>query len=181
MSLRSVELGRVPESKTVRTARRGTVDVALCLSLAAGLAHLVGAPDHLRSWPVSGVFFLVLGLAQAAFAWLLFRQRVGARLMSAALAGTVAVIVLYVVSRTAGLPFSPGVSAHGGPAAPGRSIIPGALPDVGAFDLATLGAELALVVVLLTLLDARRRRHAVTGLMWTGGTLWALAATGLLG
>jgi hypothetical protein len=130
---------------------------------------------------VSGVFFLVLGVAQSAFAWLLFRQRVGARLVLAGVVGNAAVVVLYVVSRTAGLPFAPAVSAHGGRASAGRSVLPGALPPVGAFDLATLTAELALLVVLAALLPARPRRFAVNGLLAAGAALWLAAGTGLLG
>lgn len=164
----------------VRPRRRPLVDVALCCSLAGGLAHLVGAPEHLRTWPVSGVFFAVLGVAQAAYAAALYRGRRDVPFLSAGIAGTVAVVVLYVVSRTAGLPFTPPVAAHGGPLLPGRSILPGALPPVGAFDLFTLAVELGVVVCLLALLPVRPRRRAVSGLMWTGATLWALAFLGVL-
>lgn len=166
---------------TVRRRRTALVDAALCLSLAAGLAHLVGTPEHLDTWPISGVFFGVLGLVQSGYAWLLFRGRRGTALLTAGVAGTAAVIVLYVVSRTAGLPFAPPVAAHGARFSPGRSIVPGALPPVGAFDLLTLAAELGLVVCLVALLPARPRARAVGGLMWTGAALWGLALLGVLG
>lgn len=170
----------VEPARTARRVRRPVVDVALVCSLAAGLAHLVGAPEHLRTWPASGVFFAVLGVAQCAYAWRLFRQRAGVGTLVAGVAGTAAVVVLYVVSRTAGLPFAPAVAAHGGPLRPGRSILPGALPAVGAFDLFTLAVELGLVVCLVALLPARPRRRVVSGLMWCGAALWGLAALGVL-
>ena len=94
--------------------------------------------------------------------------------------GTVAVIVLYVISRTVGLPFAPGVPAHGASAQPGQAIIPDGDKFVGPLDLFTLVVEVLLVMVLVGLLPARQRSRTANRLLWSGATIWAGAALALV-
>lgn len=164
-----------------RAMRSTATDAAICLATVAAGAHAVSTPDHWTWWRASGVLFAVLAVLQGALVPALYY---GWRRTQVAVAGIVtnaAVAVLYVVSRTAGVPGAPPIYAHGGHKAPGRAIVPGAVEGIGPFDLFTLMVELLLVVALLALLDGRTRRTATNALAITGATLWALALVGVLG
>jgi FtsH-binding integral membrane protein len=156
--------------------RSASSDVALVGALAAGLAHFVAAPAHFGWWPASGVFFVVMGIAQFAMAGALFVGTDNQRLLQGFIWGTVGVVVLYVVSRTVGLPGTPPVPMHGTRWIVGRSMIPGAAKRVGSLDLFTLIAELVFVVAALGGLTNRARSRTVTTLMWLGFGLWVAAA-----
>ncbi len=126
---------------------------AAALSLLAGLLHVSAMPRHYAEWWGYGMFFLVVAIAQMLLGdGLLYRPR--QRLFLAGLIGNLAVISLYVVTRTAGIPFF-------GPHA-------GEVEAVGAIDLASVVAEAALVAALLLLLRVRssqvRRVHSAADL-----------------
>ncbi len=76
------------------------------LSAGAGAIHLAVAADHFEYFWLHGTFFLVIGLAQLAWAGLIvafpFRP-----LFQAAVAGNGAVIATWIVSRVVGAPFGP--------------------------------------------------------------------------
>lgn len=116
---------------------------AAALSLAAGLIHLVAAPEHLQEWWGYGYFFIGAGVAQLLYAQLLFREpRRPRAFYTVGLGATVAIIALYVVTRTIGIPFF-------GPAA-------GEVEAVSPLDVLSKLVELALVVVLAILVFAPR-------------------------
>ncbi len=163
-----------------RAVRSTSMDVAIALAALAAIAHFVEAPRHFEWWPASGVTFVVLGVLQAAFAVTLLRSEPSPKLIQVGLWGTVAVVLLYLVSRTVGIPFSPGVPVHGAKLLPGMPLLPDGDKQVGPVDMLTLVAEVALVVVLLGLLPRRARRRAANGLMWCGLSIWALAILGAL-
>ena len=170
-----------------RTARRSTAgrrtaaaDLAIVCSSAGALAHLVAAPSHYTWWPIAGVFFVVLGLAQLAFGLAMLRGARHERFLLAGIWGTVGVILLYVASRTVGLPMTPPVPFHGGRWVPGRSVVPNGEKYVGPLDIFTLVAELILVVVLIGMLPSRSKAQTVNRLMWVGLVLWGAAAVALL-
>jgi hypothetical protein len=144
------------------------------------LAHVVTAPAHYTWWPVSGAFFIALGVAQLAFAALLLRGVCEERIVLAGVWGTVAVILLYVASRTVGIPMAPPVPFHGGRWVAGRSIVPNGAKHVGPLDVFTLLAELVLVVALVSTLPARPRIRTVNRLLWIGIALWAAALAGVM-
>lgn len=160
--------------------RTVAVDATIVLSSAAAMAHLVAAPSHYTWWPAAGVFFVALGLAQLGFAGLLWRGVVGTRTAFAGMWATVGVIVLYVASRTVGIPGAPPVPTHGGRWVVGRSIVPDGAKHVGPLDVFTLVAEVLLVITLLGMLPARLKSRSVTTLMWIGVGLWGAAIVGLL-
>lgn len=113
--------------------------VVAVLSLAAGAAHVLAAPEHFAEWWGYGVFFLVVGLAQVVYARMLLRRPRGPRaLYAAGLVGTLLLIGVYLLSRTVGIP----------PIGPTG----GAVESVGALDvtvqLLELGASAALLVLL---------------------------------
>ena len=163
-----------------RLPRTFAVDTAIVCSAFAALAHFVAAPGHYTWWPAAGAFFVVLGIAQVACALLLLRGVHHQWFVLAGIWGTVGVVLLYVASRTIGLPMAPPVSAHGGRWVPGRSIVPDGAKYVGPLDIFTLVAEILFVVTLLSMLPAKVKARAVNRLMWVGVALWGAGAVGLL-
>ncbi len=163
---------RARHSGATRHRRTIAVDAAIVLSAAAALAHVVVAPDHFTWWPTAGLFFVVLGVAQLLYSVGLVRFSYDHRLVLAGIWGTVGVILLYVASRTVGLPNTPPVPIHGGRWVPGRSILPDGAKHVGPLDVFTLVAEVMLVVTLVSMLPTRSRKRTVNGLMWIGLALW---------
>ncbi len=85
-------------------------DVARCwagfASLGAGLVHLAVVREHLDEWWLFGVFFAVLGIGQVVWAvTALARDR--APFPQLVAYGSLAVVALWAVTRTVGLPVGP--------------------------------------------------------------------------
>ena len=73
----------------------------------AGLIHLVAAAEHVGvDWSL-GVFFLLVGTAQLGAAWLVHRDPRDRRLLALGAAGSLAIALLWIFSRTTGVPFGP--------------------------------------------------------------------------
>ena len=152
----------------VTTAARSTAAappaVAAVLSLGAAWVHLAYAAPHFRQWWAYGAFFLATGVGQAIFAPLILRWP-RPPLAAIGIAGNLAIVGMYILSRTNGAPLGPHANV------PER---------VGAVDLATTAAEVVLIAVLVTVLGARARTR-VANLLVAGGVLvWALRLTGHL-
>ena len=146
--------------------------VALASVLAGGI-HLAVTPEHLEEWWVFGAFFIVVGCFQLAFAAFVLRRPT----WPVALAGIVVnlgVVLVYVMSRTSGLPIHPpeDITSH---------VWSHATEGAGPADLAATGAELVVVCLLVTLLPPRLRRTTVNLLLVTGAGLWVLRLSGALG
>jgi hypothetical protein len=143
---------------------RTTVVVAALLSLGAAWVHLAYVAPHLRQWWAYGAFFLASGIGQALFAPLILRSP-RPWLAVVGIAGNIAIVAMYVLSRTNGAPLGPHANV------PER---------VGAVDLATAAAEVLTIALLVTLLG-RRARTLVADLLVFGGVLvWALRLSGHL-
>ena len=137
---------------------RALVRLAATLSLLAASLHAALVEAHLEEWWGYGLFFVVASVAQGGYGLLLFalparpRWEPGAwrswrrRLYAAGIVGNLAVIGLYAVTRTVGIPWF-------GPAA-------GEVEAVGSLDLPTKAAE-ALTVACLALLSWRVGREPV--------------------
>jgi hypothetical protein len=149
---------------TAAPAARRAARTAAVLSLGVAWVHLAYVAPHFRVWWAYGAFFLAAGAGQALFAPLVLRRpRPWVALVG--IAGNVAIVGMYVVSRTAGPPLGP------------HANVP---EEAGAIDLATTATEVAIVGVLLILLGARTRRWVADGLVAGAALLWALRATGSL-
>lgn len=91
------------------------------LSLAAAVMHGLVAPEHLAEWWGYGAFFIAATIAQGGYAILLALQpwrydpsgelladhgsRAARLIYVAGIAGNAAIIILYLVTRTVGIPF----------------------------------------------------------------------------
>ena len=143
---------------------RTTVVVAALLSLGAAWVHLAYVAPHLRQWWAYGAFFLASGIGQALFAPLILRWP-RPWLAVVGIAGNIAIVAMYVLSRTNGAPLGPHANV------PER---------VGAVDLATTAAEVLTIALLVTILGGRAR-PLVANLLVAGGVLvWALRLSGQL-
>lgn len=87
----------------------GAPVVALALASAgAGAVHGAVCPAHFREATVFGAFFLGAATLQAAWACLLL-LRPGRSLLIVGAAGNAAVVALWTLSRTVGVPIGPNV------------------------------------------------------------------------
>jgi hypothetical protein len=79
----------------------------LCgLSWAAGLIHVVAAIGHVDEYALCAVFFEVLAMVQFWWGIAVYRAP-SRRLLHAGAVMSLLVVVLWIVSRTAGLPIGP--------------------------------------------------------------------------
>ena len=123
-----------------RTARgRGTDHRGLFLAAAlvgSAAIHAAVVPEHLGEWAAAGVFFAILAAAQLALGIFSLGRRPSALLLAVA-AASIVPLVLWLCSRTVGLPFGPAAG----------TAEPTGLPDIaaGILELGTLLAAVALL------------------------------------
>jgi hypothetical protein len=104
---------------------------AAALSLLAAAMHLWVVPEHLEEWWGYGTFFVVLAAAQGLYALGLLRRAPSRPLLLLGVAGNLAVVIIWLVTRTAGVPLL-------GPHA-------GEVEGIGALDLTCTLAEVGIV------------------------------------
>ena len=142
----------------------GRAEAAAALSFVAAALHFYVVDEHMREWWAYGAFFLAAGVGQAALAVLVMR-RTPPWLLLTGIAGNLAIVAMYVLSRTNGPPLGP----HAGRPEP-----------AGLVDVACLLAELGTIGALLGLLPERLARHTASLLALTGIVLWTGRLTGVL-
>jgi hypothetical protein len=155
--------GATPAPAGARRPRR-VVPVAAALSLGAAWVHLAYTSPHWRDWWAYGLCFLAIGVGQGLFAAVLVRRPTTPVLL-AGIAGNLGVVLMYVLSRTRGVPVGP----HAG-----------VVERAGTIDLATTAGEIVLVALLLALLGAAARRRIANAMLLAGAALWTLRLTGTL-
>jgi hypothetical protein len=159
-------LALVPPRSAVRAGalrRLGpAAGAAAGLSLLAAWVHLAYVASHWQDWWAYGAFFLGMGVFQGLCAPALVRRPSSAAVALGIVAGNLAIVGMYVLSRTAGIPLGP----HAG-----------VVEEAGAIDLAVTAAEVAIVACALTLLHPRLRRLVVDALLVAGAALWLLRLT----
>jgi hypothetical protein len=74
--------------------------------LGTALIHLAVVPEHAREWPFAAGFFVVLAFVEVALALAVVRGA-GRTMVLAGLAISAASAVLWLASRTVGLPIGP--------------------------------------------------------------------------
>jgi hypothetical protein len=156
----------VPAAAPVRSLTQPWLAAAAAalLSLGAAWVHLAYWESHWREWWGYGMFFLATGAAQALFAPAIVRWP-RRWLLLAGVAGNLAIVGTYVLSRTQGVP----IGTHAGVA-----------ERAGAADLATTAAEIVLVGVLLAMVGRTARRVVLNTMLLAGALLWTLRLTGHL-
>ena len=153
-----------PAYRGVLRAPRLLVYVAAALSFGTGYVHFAFAESHFQEWWGYGAFFVVAGNLQALFAALLvWRPRAWYPL--AGIAGNLAIVVVYVITRTSGIPLGPHARV---------------VEEAGAIDWVTTAGQVAIIAALIAMLDGRRRRWIINGLMLLGALAWLLRLTGHL-
>jgi hypothetical protein len=118
--------------------------IAALLSVAAGAIHLGVLPHHVQAGWLYGAFFAVSGITQllwAAGAWV----RPPAWWMAIGLLENAAIALLWLVTRTLGVPLGPSA---------------GALDPVGVLDVTCTVAEVGIVAICAVMV-ARQQRHRV--------------------
>ncbi|SEQ46821.1 hypothetical protein [Microlunatus flavus] len=139
--------------------------VIVAALLGAGVVHAVVVPEHLEEWWAAGTFFVVLTAAELVAAAVVLRPGTAGPAVAAAVSAVP--LVVWTVSRTAGLPFGP------------EAFEPEA---VGVADVVACLLELATLVAALLLL--RRRGGAAAAALTRGGRTLAVlvvVAVGALG
>jgi hypothetical protein len=152
-------------ARPLALARPRAAEVAAVCCLVAGAIHLAVLPDHASEWWAYGAFFAGCAVWQTVFGLLVWSGRRPQWLLLVGLASLLAVLVLYVLSRTNGVPLGP----HAGRPEP-----------AGALDLICAGSELGAIVAVLQLLPPVTARRALSGLGLAGAALWTARGTGLL-
>jgi hypothetical protein len=123
-------------------AIKGLVYSAVTLSLVAALIHLWVTPEHFREWWGYSTFMLAAFVAQAIYAVFLLVWPRWPLLLLAGVSGNLAIIGMWVVSRTVGIPLGPSA---------------GEVEGMGTLDVISTATEVALVVLLMVLLNLYRR------------------------
>jgi hypothetical protein len=125
---------------------KGLLYSAVGLSSVAALIHLWVTPEHFGEWWGYGYFLLAAFVAQAIYAAALLVWPRWRLLLRAGISGNLAIIGMWVVSRTVGTPLGP---------------MGGEVEGIGALDLICTASEVVLVVLLVGLLaDLLGRRVA---------------------
>ncbi|MDX6538893.1 MAG: hypothetical protein QOI71_503 [Gaiellales bacterium] len=137
--------------------------VAVLSGVAAGI-HLGVAPQRFTEWWGYGAFFLLAAVGECTLiALIALRPR--AWVVQAGIWTSLATMLMYLVSRTSGIPFGPATGV----------VEPVELPG-----LAAIAAQGALVAVLCGLLAGRSRVRSLNALGLVGAALWIAALAGAL-
>ena len=148
-------------NRAVRPRWPAAALAAAVLSIAAGWIHFAFMTSHWSEWWAYGAFFLATGVFQAAFAPAVLRWP-GPWTALLGIAGNLAIVGMYVLSRTNGVPMGPHT---------------GVVERAAAVDLACTAGEIALVGVLLSMLRPTTRRLIADALVLAGVSLWVLRLT----
>ena len=144
--------------------------IASVATAGSALVHFAVAPEHFAEWWGFGLFFVLCAEVQLGWALLLGRIRSN-RMLAVGIAGCLALVAVWALSRTTGLPFGPetGVPEEIG------------LPDIVSVVLElTTAAACAWTLLVPNRIAVRTSLPVRTlGLALTIAlTVWALAAVG---
>lgn len=149
-------------------SRSLNVDAAVyagtALLMAAGLVHLWMMPGHFSEWWGYGAFYLAVALIQGLFGIALLRWP-GQRLAFFGVWVNLGIVLVYLISRTSGLPVGP----HAG-----------VVVEAGVLDMIATASEVGVIILLVGLLSGAYRRLAVNALLVLGLALWSLRLAGIV-
>lgn len=141
-----------PATDVAAIARSERTLLLVALSAAAAVIHAKALLDHASHYWLFGVFFGALAYAQAAWAVLLYRRPDERRWLMPAAVVSLAVIGLWIVTRSTGLPFGPWA---------------GQPEPFTITDIAASLDELVLAGVILAIV--RPQGHVAASLRWLDG------------
>jgi hypothetical protein len=175
---------RVLEPRARRRRASSAAAAAAVLSVVGAGIHLWVVPEHREEWWAFAAFFVAVAAGQLLSAALLLWRPQPTLLLTVVAANT-AVVLVWVFSRTTGLPVGPPVTdmtgGRGNPSLGGYGAHAShEIEAVGPLDLAATVLELLVVVALVSLLPPLLRRRAVNMLLVTGLVLWGLYAAGVV-
>jgi hypothetical protein len=127
------------------------------LSLAAAWVHFSYTASHWRDWWAYGLFFLAMGVFQAACVPALVKWPRNTWVAFAAIAGNLGIIGMYFYSRTTGIPLGPHT---------------GIVEKAEVVDLATTAGEIGIIAIVLTIVGSRSRRIILNALLVAGVGMW---------
>lgn len=165
-----MSLAVAPRSLAVRrlTGERLAAIGVVVASWEAGGVHLLEAREHGEWWLAAGIFFVLIGVFQVVSAVAFMWQR-RPLLLHAMVWANVATIAVYVVSRTVGLPGSPGIPLHGAVLRAGTPFL--RIEPVVTAEFAVLLAEVLVALLCAALLSGRARNRTINALWITGMAL----------
>lgn len=134
---------------------------AAVLSLFSAWVHFAFTTSHWEFWWAYGAFFVGTGVFQGLLAAALVR-RPGSWTGIVGIAGNVAILAMYLKTRTDAIPLGP----HAG-----------VLEKVKPIDFACTMAEVVTVVLLLGIVGAEKRRWVLNMVLAAGIAIWALRLT----
>jgi hypothetical protein len=123
------------------------------------MIHASVIVPHFREYWLFGAFFVLAALFQLIWGVAVWTRRGDRRLLGAGVAANLAIVLLWVATRTVGLPFGPE---------------PGEVEAAGLHDLLATADELAIVLAGVLVLAGGVR--AAARLAWLAIPLWILAA-----
>jgi hypothetical protein len=129
-------------------------------SVASALVHYVVMPEHFEEATLYGMFFLVSATAQLVYAAMLL-ARPSRALLTAGAIGNFAIVVLWLVTRTVGIPL--------GPAA-------GEVESVGGLDMLCAFFELTTAIGAIALIRRPRWPRSVINPKTWSRAIWVLGA-----
>ena len=88
-----------------------TLWLPAAFSLVAAVVHFEVAPEHFQEYLPFGIFFVLSGLVQVAWAVTVLWRPTRSVLLAGA-CGNLLIVLLWMVSRTAGLPIGPEPWTH---------------------------------------------------------------------
>jgi hypothetical protein len=167
--------GRAASGSGVTASRADDVRRLLLAALVgSAVIHAAVVPAHLREWPAAATFFMVLTIWQIAVAGLLLSRIAERAVLVAAALVSLGPLALWLLSRTAGMPFGPD---------------PGVPEAVGVPDLVACALEVVSALAAIVLLRATGRlgrqppgsahRRAIVVMTVISLTVVGLAGTGL--
>jgi hypothetical protein len=139
-----------------------TAVTAAALSLLAAWIHFAYVADHWRDWWAYGVAFVAMGAFQGLLVAGLLRWPRSTWVALTGIGGNLAIVAMYVWSRTAGIPMGPHI---------------GVVEKATVIDLACTASEIVLMGVLVAMLGPRAGRAIVNALLVLGVLLWIARLT----
>lgn len=134
----------IARAEPTSAAEELTIVVAL-LMLASSLIHAAVTAGHFAEYWLFGVLFVVVSVAQAMWTAQVYSKPLNARLLAAGAAGNIALVSVWAITRTTGLPFGP----H-----------PNEPEPIGPADTMAVVDEVLTVLVIGVMLVCMRRRVA---------------------